>query len=480
MGKVSIGTLIFPIDMIEKEASVVLYGAGKNGRYLFEQNKKLSWCNIVAVLDQREAGSDFFSMKVKSPESISELEGYYDYILISVASVSAKREIIDNLLRLGVQYENIVDELPGYYLNKDLPVVVYNKDSIDRDKLQIAFHPGGVMGDQVIALRLYQEIIKIAPNSEIDVLEHFQEFPGAIFYGQKNLREIIYHVPCEDDRDKYDLIIESHFEPSIVYCNMSRLEALTPELAKRIKVLYGYQTTNLFRCSPAQYMNRLQWDRAKFKGWNCYTFLGSSGALDIDDMKVELHINVDFKTDFENLGLRQKYCTFNYGASDPLKTGKPQTKMWPYEYYHSLIKDIKREFPEIQVVQIGGAEVNKVQGADKYVLGENLEVAKHVLKNSMFHFDCEGGLVHIASALGTKCFVVFGPTPVSFFGYSQNVNIVSEGCKECCGLTVGWYNYCYKYDRPECMYSIKPEIVYEKIKEFILLMEKRERQLWIK
>jgi ADP-heptose:LPS heptosyltransferase len=56
------------------------------------------------------------------------------------------------------------------------------------------------------------------------------------------------------------------------------------------------------------------------------------------------------------------------------------------------------------------------------------------------HIDDEGGLVHMATALGTKCAVLFGPTPVGIFGYEQNINICADTCKECFGIVP----YCDK------------------------------------
>ena len=109
-----------------------------------------------------------------------------------------------------------------------------------------------------------------------------------------------------------------------------------------------------------------------------------------------------------------------------------------------------------------------IEGADRYIIGEDLEVAKYVLKNSLFHFDCEGGLVHIATQLGTKCFVVFGPTPIWFMGYEQNVNIAPKVCGECKGLITDWYTRCYRgYSTPACMASIKPEEVLTLMSDFI-------------
>ncbi len=458
--------IFIPIDRIEQGAKVILYGAGNNGEKIWLQNAKLKWCNICAVVDGMHSRIIDFPVAVTDPEStIKKYE--YDYILISVAADKPKREIMNALRTWGVKEACIIEAFPNSLPDKNIPIIEYKDTNINSERLQIGFYPGGVMGDNLIALKLYQELVKLVPNCEIDVLVYFKVFPEAIFGRQKNLRKIIYRTPNEEDKNTYDLIIQSHFEPSIVYCNMQRVEQLAPVLAGKLKILYEYQNSDLFTCPISQYMNRLQWDRAKFKGWNCYTLLGSSGAFDIHDTYVDFDVNNSYENEYKSLNLSKQYITYNFGASDPLKDGKRQTKMWPYEYHCELNKMIKRAFPNIELVQLGASDVTKVPGADRYILGENLEVTKYILKNAILHFDCEGGLVHLATQLGTKCFVVFGPTPVSFFGYEENTNIVSEKCKECCGLIKDWYTRCYKYKRPECMYAIYPKKVFLLIKEYL-------------
>ena len=463
----------FPIDKIRKDSNVILYGAGKNGKELLRLNEKIKWCNIFLTVDIDYKIKSDFPIPVVSPQILSERKDY-DFILVSVVEISVRNKIRQYLMNMGIEQDKIIDDIDVFIWREERTVIIENKDNgmEDDHPLLIGFLPGGVMGDNVISLRLYQEFVKLAPYSMIDVFTSFQGFPEHVFYNQKNLRQIIHRLPVDEDKKKYDIIIQSHFEPSLIYCNLSRVRKLYRELEERLRILFRYQMTDFFTCAPAQYMNRLQWDRAKFRGYNCYTILGISGAFDIKDYKVDFPLNPDYAEKFCQLGLGNQYITFNYGASDPLKNGKQQTKVWPLEYHAVLNDMIKKTFPDIKVVQLGAGDMMPVPGADKYVLGENLEVIKYVLKNAMCHIDCEGGLVHIASQLGTKCFVVFGPTPVDFFGYESNENIVSKECKECCGLVQDWYTRCYKYERPRCMKSIKPEAVFEKLGKWLYTKDK--------
>ena len=103
----------------------------------------------------------------------------------------------------------------------------------------------------------------------------------------------------------------------------------------------------------------------------------------------------------------------------------------------------------------------KFENADRYLLGESLELMKYVFKNSLLHVDCEGGPVHLASQLGTKCVVLFGVTDVNYFGYKQNINIVSEICSPCYWVWESNKECLLKSKEPLCMLSITPQKVFD-------------------
>lgn len=461
--------LFFPIDIVEKNSRVVIYGAGRNSRLLFENNELLNWCEIIMVVDGKWETIKDYPMHVNSPESLLLLENeQYDYILVSVYNYELKKEIRDMLIAGGVSNKKII-LTPERFISQEENIIddISKGDISENRKLKILFYPGGVMGDNIIALKLYQQIEKIAHSCVIDVMTGFTGFPEIIYGKQKSLGKIIHRWIRAEDKNNYDVILQSHFEPSILYYNVPDVTALCPEFAAVLNNLYEYQKKDFFYCNPAQYMNRIQWDRAKFLGKNCYTILDASGAFGIVNSDVIFEVEKDYEDEYKSLSLGDNYITYNYGASDPLRNGKPQTKMWIYEHHCRLNALLKDAFPDIKLVQLGASDVVKIPGADEYVLGRHLEVTKHVLKNSIVHIDCEGGLVHIASQLGTKCVVMFGPTPVGFFGYDNNINIVDGKCKECCGLVPDWYTRCYKYESPICMKSITPEKVFEEIKKIL-------------
>lgn len=96
-----------------------------------------------------------------------------------------------------------------------------------------------------------------------------------------------------------------------------------------------------------------------------------------------------------------------------------------------------------------------------------MEEVKYVIKNALLHVDIEGGLVHLATNLGTKCVVLFGPTQVDIYGYPENINIVAPKCNGGYGLYDNAFRCAKDLDEPECMKALKPQLVMEHIVSYL-------------
>ena len=112
-----------------------------------------------------------------------------------------------------------------------------------------------------------------------------------------------------------------------------------------------------------------------------------------------------------------------------------------------------------------------LRSLSKYFLGKPFSFVTNVLSNSMLHIDIEGGMVHLASNLGTKCLVLFGPTQMKYYGYENNINIMAGDCHDCCGLYADVNKCARNMEKPECMYSITPEMVTEKIVKYLASLQ---------
>ncbi len=75
----------FPFEKIPKGSRVVLYGAGRVGRSMFEQNGVDGYCMITGIVDSNINVNRIFmgGIEIVSPNRLSEIP--YDYILLSVS-----------------------------------------------------------------------------------------------------------------------------------------------------------------------------------------------------------------------------------------------------------------------------------------------------------------------------------------------------------------------------------------------------------
>ncbi len=453
----------FPIDYIPKNSRVLLYGAGRNGIAFLEWNQRLEWCEIVGFVDEKEEHLQKWTYKRYALTEI--LKADYDYIYISITNELIRNEVSNNLLKIGVEKKKIIDQVNCFYLRDD-DTIVYEEEQKE-GQLEAALIYTGAMGDVIIELSVLQDIVKNHPEVIIDVYSADKGFEDAVFYGQKGIRKLIKHHPSEEEKKHYDVVILIMFEPYLERYNRARVKISSPEWLEGLDHLYSVQEKDRVDAYSFQYVNRITLDRAKMLGYNRYTWYSYYKAFNISDMHSELFLNEKYRADYEKLELPEKYITFNYGSNRKFAPDGIQTKMWPEEYHILLNGMIKEEYPDIEIIQLGDGDSKKIDGTDRFVFGKSLETVKYILKNAILHIDCEGGLVHMASSLGTKCVVVFGPTPIWFLGYKDNINISPAVCGECKALIKDWYTRCYRYDRPECMYSITPEHVMDRIRQYL-------------
>ena len=163
----------------------------------------------------------------------------------------------------------------------------------------------------------------------------------------------------------------------------------------------------------------------------------------------------------------KKFITLHRGSDS--NYSKNVVKLWPTEYYNTLIGMLREKYPTAILVQMGISESRCVlmSGVDINLVGKTtMEEVKILLKHSALHIDCEGGYVHLREALNGGCStVLFGPTSMEFYGYDNNINIKGNGCLHPCEWQrEDWLDHCVKGEtKPSCMYSISPAVVLEKI-----------------
>lgn len=133
---------------------------------------------------------------------------------------------------------------------------------------------------------------------------------------------------------------------------------------------------------------------------------------------------------------------FNLVASRP-------TKVLPPESWAEIVREIKTKRPDLRIVQIGGNTGSTIHGVDLDLKGQlSFLESLAILASSQLHIDTESGLVHAATSLGVHCIVMFGPTNLNWFSYSENTNIAPKACGNCWWATDSWMDVCAIGENP--------------------------------
>lgn len=335
-------------------------------------------------------------------------------------------------------------------------------------KINVSFLLMTGLGDCIINKKFIQEFVKNIGdisniNIDIYVYKNAKTFIEAIFSDCNFIRKMYF--TSEDHFKKtsceYDISIKLHYFIEIWNLKLDNVDRVDWKLSMTMRRLQEFLKRYKLKISDPTDMY-LHFSRCKYMGYNCYTSYNCGDIFHITDSKVKIPLKKQYKDNYDKLRLHKPYITLNYGWGSGKKN---LPKAWPKKYYDELSKLIKFNFPGIKVVQVGTISSPKILNMDYYILGESLELVKYVLKGAELHIDCEGALVHVATQLGTKCVVLFGPTPVHYFGYERNDNLVSDKCNGCLFLN-GDLTACTKrLTEPECMKWISPDVVMECVKK---------------
>jgi hypothetical protein len=137
-----------------------------------------------------------------------------------------------------------------------------------------------------------------------------------------------------------------------------------------------------------------------------------------------------------------------------------------YPAFDKVIASLKSEFRDVEVVQLGGQSSVPIPRADVNLINRtSLGETAELLRGAVLHLDSEGGLVHLASAVGTRCAVVFGPTPVEYLAYKDNINLPPPVCGDCWWATEDWQTNCPKgMLKPQCLSERTPDSIVDAVR----------------
>jgi hypothetical protein len=310
------------------------------------------------------------------------------------------------------------------------------------DRPALAIKVTGGIGDYIVIARYLRDLVSQVEPFVFDIYCSNTDAAGWIFATVAGFRDAYTEFIFDDLMREYDLGLWIS-QAIVVYRNAAVWKRLRPN-RKFCKVV-----ENIIRFQPGiepfvgrhPMMDNFLAQRAVFMNFSRTTFLqGMSGINPCGD---ELDLAVD-ETILRSAGLRPgRYITVHNGF-DPamVVSGTTATKCYPH--FADVVRHIKSELPDLAIVQIGTTSTsNSIVGVDRNLLGATtLEQIAALLKHAAWHIDNEGGLVHVSRCFGTRATVVFGPTPVDFFGYAGNRNIAPAACGGCWWITETWMARC--------------------------------------
>lgn len=465
-------TYLFPYEKIRQGSRIAIYGAGDVGREYLQQMLMTGYAEVTCFLDRAYDKYPSMVVPVLPPDKVVEID--FDYIVIAMKTAVFCRDLSRYLLNKGVSEEKII-----YIGARGECGSLYTEGSADNGEkleyaykkapLSIALKFGPGLGDAVIKKRLFREIVAMAPESKIDIYTPGgAKFIESFYADEPNLNCAIDDGGAlyAQNHKEYGLSMSIFYMIQIDHIEYGRLKEVNKDFAEQMllhEIRHKEYGLGLF----PTVQNHLHFRRVMYLGKNCYTLYDYTDIFRIKDQKVNIPLRPEYTSEYQGLELGH-YITFNYGNGAAGKGNKEIiSKQWPKEYFEEFAKLFKEKYPAIKLVQLGDNHTEIIPFVDEAFLGRDLELVKYILRGSLIHIDIEGGLMHLATQLGTKCAVIYGPTQVELFSYPQNINLVSDKCSNCYLLYPEYYRCARGLEKPECMWSVSPARVMSAIEAYL-------------
>lgn len=458
-------TFLFPFEKIEPHSNILIYGAGNTGIEYIEQILITKYCNLVGVVDKKASSIPKMVVPVYEIKDVRKID--FDYIVIAMKNPTYNEKIIDDLKNENVPIEKIIF-VGG---RKNAECVFLDKNL--RDTLSLAFLKKGIslavqiphgIGDIIISKRFVKQMLVLCPGLNIDIYCS-NEFAEAFYDDTDKVNAIItpHKATFYGHFAEYDIAVSMRYYLTFYGFKYENVKKYSSFFADKVKELYIAVQKDIDDCSVNERLH-IVCERAGYANKSLYQYPGYyEDVLDIKDDHVDIPLNGDWADEFKNLHFAN-YITVNYGNG----IGSTSiSKQWPLDRFTELVKKIREMYPKLKIVQIGAVNAEKINGCNEYLLGENLELVKYVLLNSHLHIDIEGGLVHMATQLGTKCVVLFGPTSMIAFGYKQNINIRAGDCHNCYGVESNVFQCARHLAVPVCMEAITVNRVFDEVVNYL-------------
>jgi 2-polyprenyl-3-methyl-5-hydroxy-6-metoxy-1,4-benzoquinol methylase len=369
-----------------------------------------------------------------------------------------------------------------YIVNNYSDLACLNRKIDIDNEFKIAILLDGGFGDTIIGLSwvytfiraIYNPKIKIILDlyGKVDYLENLTSKTNCI-----KINKIDSYVNYESN-NAYDIKLSIAHFIRIDVVNKNKISEKHPKCHEILNSFLSFQAKYNKYCINKPFFDGAWARLCILKGWNRWSELGANKSIEFSP-KNKYPISLDI--DKFNILAKYELCNTDYitihtGSDITQQNEQPVLKNWPSESWNKLCSHIKEHYPKIKIVQLGGS-VNSlsISNTDLNLCGKTcLKESSIILKHSLIHIDNESGLVHLRNQLSGKSVVLFGPTPVDFYGYDENINIVSPiPCNGCMWMINDWNTLCVKNESKtnqfpaECMKNIDHGIVFDSVSNYL-------------
>lgn len=458
-------TFLFPYEKIKPKSNILIYGAGNTGIEYLKQMLITNYCSVIGIVDRNADNIPGMVVPVFKIEDVNNLK--FDYVVIAMKNPTYNAKIISDLKSFNVPDSKIVFVGKREEINSIYSGISECKNdllAIRKTGISMAVQISSGIGDIIITKRFIKQLLNLSTNLNVDIYCS-NDMAKSFYDADDKINAII--TPQEETFQnmfgKYDIAIFVRFFLTFYSFKEDRIRRYDSRFADVLKRLY-ISTQNYNNDCAVNERVRVFYERADYANKSVYQFPNYyEDVLGIRDSKVDIPLRKEWKAEFERQNI-SNYITVNYGNGIGSRN---ISKQWPLDNFSQLVGKVKKQYPQLKIIQLGAANADKIADCDDYFLGKNLEFVKYVLLNSFLHIDIEGGLVHVATQLGTKCVVLFGPTSLNAFGYPQNINIKAGDCHNCCGVESNIYKCARHLDTPACMEAIEVNMVFKEVANYL-------------
>jgi len=329
----------------------------------------------------------------------------------------------------------------------------------DGGPLCVAVLVSGGVGDLIVIARFLRDLQAAAGPFRFDLFFRHSATADWVFAGVEGYRACYSDFLFDRLKDEYSaamrissfVLIFREVQGHRLRENVSLCNALDDidRFRSKISVFVDrHPFMDGFLGQKAVYMNRTRAD-----------FLHLMARIPYAGPRLDLPVETEA---VEALGLAgTRYITVHTGFDpDFVISGGRATKCYPHT--NRLVELLKQRLSGYVFVQIGVPSTSeRLAAVDVCLLGRTrLAGAAALVGGAVLHIDNEGGLVHIAAALGVRSCVLFGPTSPEYFGYADNINVRPAVCGGCWWINDTWMDLCPRgFETPRCLSEQPPEAV---------------------